>query len=339
MKLIKNLLCLLFHNFIFCVILTLIYLFELLDFDNKHLSFLTLYSFLRDYFFIVFVISSIISFIYIGALNKFDGFISPFLSIVIFSFFISVYYINRTDTYNNIKYLKSNLDSKALNSIDLSNNIFTKFNNYSLMANSRIENNLYKDVIVVYNNVYFADFISFDDSDILMSNVSYIEEGTNVKYKNTISLNKKSLYDYFYTTSRDILFGFNIVPVLSYVFRYDIDTNISFFLFMIIYFKFFLLFLALYMLSWSLSSNIYKYHNFLVAFLIYCFLQVLSKIIVSKYHLLSLVDMESKFWSITIILYLVSLFVLIFSLIIKNLFKMSNNIYEEDIDVIDNDKS
>ena len=314
MKLLGNLFNLFKIFIIFFVIFLCIYLFRIVDVNIllKDFNANLIIRFIQNYLFYVFVISSIISIIFVGTLNKFRGYLAIALTIGLLSLIIISYPIYVLISKHDIEYLKN--ENTFLN---INERTFTKVDEYIIKANNKLLDNGYKNGILIDtsadNKVYFADYIYVSNEVITMFDVKEIN-GTALENKNSVEIRRDSIFGYLSDISKNIVFGFNLIPFINLSLRYLTTENPQIYVIVILFSQFFIILFSLYMLGSAFSSKKYAYHNILSGFIIYSILQIIFTI---ANGLMS----NLNFWNITAFIYFIAVFTIMLSFIFKRTFK------------------
>ena len=314
MKLLGNLFNLFKIFIIFFIIFLCIYLFRVVDMNTllKDFNINLIKRFIQNYLFYVFVVSSIISIIFVGTLNKFRGYLATALTIGLLSLIIISYPIYVLISKHDIEYLKN--ENTFLN---INERTFTKVDEYIIKANNKLLDNGYKNGILIDtsadNKVYFADYIYVSNEVITMFDVKEIN-GTALENKNSVEIRRESIIGYLSDISKNIVFGFNLIPFINLSLRYLTTENPQIYVIVILFSQFFIILFSLYMLGSTFSSKKYIYHNILSGFLIYSILQIIFTI---ANGLMS----NLNFWNITAFIYFIAVFTIMLSFIFKRTFK------------------
>ena len=314
MKLLGNLFNLFKIFIIFFVIFLCIYLFRVVDMNIllKDFNINLIKRFIQNYLFYVFVVSSIISIIFVGTLNKFRGYLAIALTIGLLSLIIISYPIYVLISKHDIEYLKN--ENTFLN---INERTFTKVDEYIIKANNKLLDNGYKNGILIDtsadNKVYFADYIYVSNEVITMFDVKEIN-GTALENKNSVEIRRDSIFGYLSDISKNIVFGFNLIPFINLSLRYLTTENPQIYVIVILFSQFFIILFSLYMLGSAFSSKKYAYHNILSGFIIYSILQIIFTI---ANGLMS----NLNFWNITAFIYFIAVFTIMLSFIFKRTFK------------------
>ena len=314
MKLLGNLFNLFKIFIIFFIIFLCIYLFRVVDMNIllKDFNINLIKRFIQNYLFYVFVVSSIISIIFVGTLNKFRGYLAIALTIGLLSLIIISYPIYVLISKHDIEYLKN--ENTFLN---INERTFTKVDEYIIKANNKLLDNGYKNGILIDtsadNKVYFADYIYVSNEVITMFDVKEIN-GTALENKNSVEIRRDSIFGYLSDISKNIVFGFNLIPFINLSLRYLTTENPQIYVIVILFSQFFIILFSLYMLGSTFSSKKYIYHNILSGFLIYSILQIIFTI---ANGLMS----NLNFWNITAFIYFIAVFTIMLSFIFKRTFK------------------
>lgn len=314
MKLFRNLFNLFKIFIIFFAIFFCIYLFRIVDINVllKDFNINLIVRFIKNYLYYIFVVSSIISIIFVGTLNKLRGYLAIALTIGLLSLIIISYPIYVLISKHDIEYLKNENTF-----LDINEKTFTKVDEYIVKANNKLLDNGYKNGILIDtytgNKVYFADYIYVSNEVISMFDVKEIN-GTTLENKNSVEIKRESIFGYLSDISKNIVFGFNLIPFLNLSLRSFIVDNPHIYVILILYSQFFIILFSLYMLGSAFSSKKYVYHNILSGFLIYCLLQIIFTI---ANGLMS----NLNFWNITAFIYFIAVFTIMLSFIFKRTFK------------------
>lgn len=314
MKLFRNLFTLLKVFIIFFIIFFCVYLFRIVDTNSllKDFDLKLLKRFVDEYNFYIFVAASLISIIFIGTLNKFRGYIPSAITIGILSAIIISYPVYILIGKQNIEYLKN--ENTYFN---INEKTFTKVDKYIIKANNKLLNNAYKNAILIdsvfSNKIYFADSVYVSNRVITLYDVKEIN-GNGIESKDSVIIERNSLFSYLSDISKDIIFGFNLIPFLSLSLKYVTVDNPQIYPILILYSQFFLIFISLYTLGLSFCSKKYMYHNILTAFLIYGLVQIIFTLANRIMHNLN-------FWNITAFIYFISVFIIMLSFILKRILK------------------
>lgn len=314
MKLFRNLLNLFKIFIIFFIIFFCIYLFRIVDINNflKNLDINLIKRFIQNYLFYVFVITSVISIIFAGTLNKLRGYLIPAVIIGLLSVIIIAYPVYIVISKHNIEYLKNENTF-----LDINEKTFTKVDEYIIKANNKLLDNGYENGIFIDtsddNKIYFADSIYVSNKVISMFGVKEIN-GTVLEVKDFVVKERNSIFGYLSDISKNIIFGFNLIPFLNLSLRYLTVYNHQIVVLLILYSQFFIILFSLYMISSTFSSNKYAYHNILIGLLIYSIMQIVFTIANGLMNNLN-------FWNITAFIYFISVFIIMLSFIFKRTFK------------------
>ena len=314
MKLFRNLFNLFKIFIIFFAIFFCIYLFRIVDINVllKDFNINLIVRFIKNYLYYIFVVSSIISIIFVGTLNKLRGYLAIALTIGLLSLIIISYPIYVLISKHDIEYLKNENTF-----LDINEKTFTKVDEYIVKANNKLLDNGYKNGILIDtyggNKVYFADYIYVSNEVISMFDVKEIN-GTTLENKNSVEIKRESIFGYLSDISKNIVFGFNLIPFLNLSLRSFIVDNPHIYVILILYSQFFIILFSLYMLGSAFSSKKYVYHNILSGFIIYCLLQIIFTI---ANGLMS----NLNFWNITAFIYFIAVFTIMLSFIFKRTFK------------------
>ena len=314
MKLLGNLFNLFKIFIIFFIIFLCIYLFRVVDMNIllKDFNINLIKRFIQNYLFYVFVVSSIISIIFVGTLNKFRGYLAIALTIGLLSLIIISYPIYVLISKHDIEYLKNENTF-----LDINEKTFTKVDEYIIKANNKLLDNGYKNGILIDtsadNKVYFADYIYVSNEVITMFDVKEIN-GTALENKNSVEIRRDSIFGYLSDISKNIVFGFNLIPFINLSLRYLTTENPQIYVIVILFSQFFIILFSLYMLGSAFSSKKYAYHNILSGFIIYSILQIIFTI---ANGLMS----NLNFWNITAFIYFIAVFTIMLSFIFKRTFK------------------
>lgn len=314
MKLLGNLFNLFKIFIIFFIIFLCIYLFRVVDMNTllKDFNINLIKRFIQNYLFYVFVVSSIISIIFVGTLNKFRGYLAIALTIGLLSLIIISYPIYVLISKHDIEYLKNENTF-----LDINEKTFTKVDEYIIKANNKLLDNGYKNGILIDtsadNKVYFADYIYVSNEVITMFDVKEIN-GTALENKNSVEIRRDSIFGYLSDISKNIVFGFNLIPFINLSLRYLTTENPQIYVIVILFSQFFIILFSLYMLGSAFSSKKYIYHNILSGFIIYSILQIIFTI---ANGLMS----NLNFWNITAFIYFIAVFTIMLSFIFKRTFK------------------
>lgn len=314
MKLLGNLFNLFKIFIIFFIIFLCIYLFRVVDMNIllKDFNINLIKRFIQNYLFYVFVVSSIISIIFVGTLNKFRGYLAIALTIGLLSLIIISYPIYVLISKHDIEYLKNENTF-----LDINEKTFTKVDEYIIKANNKLLDNGYKNGILIDtsadNKVYFADYIYVSNEVITMFDVKEIN-GTALENKNSVEIRRDSIFGYLSDISKNIVFGFNLIPFINLSLRYLTTENPQIYVIVILFSQFFIILFSLYMLGSAFSSKKYIYHNILSGFIIYSILQIIFTI---ANGLMS----NLNFWNITAFIYFIAVFTIMLSFIFKRTFK------------------
>ena len=314
MKLLGNLFNLFKIFIILFIIFLCIYLFRVVDMNTllKDFNINLIKRFIQNYLFYVFVVSSIISIIFVGTLNKFRGYLAIALTIGLLSLIIISYPIYVLISKHDIEYLKN--ENTFLN---INERTFTKVDEYIIKANNKLLDNGYKNGILIDtsadNKVYFADYIYVSNEVITMFDVKEIN-GTTLENKNSVEIRRDSIFGYLSDISKNIVFGFNLIPFINLSLRYLTTENPQIYVIVILFSQFFIILFSLYMLGSAFSSKKYIYHNILSGFIIYSILQIIFTI---ANGLMS----NLNFWNITAFIYFIAVFTIMLSFIFKRTFK------------------
>ena len=224
MKLFRNLFNLFKIFIIFFVIFFCIYLFRVVDANVllKDFNINLIVRFIQNYLFYVFVVSSIISIIFVGTLNKLRGYLATAFTIGLLSVIIISYPIYVLISKHEIEYLRNENTF-----LDINEKTFTKVDKYIIKANNKLLDNGYKNGILIDtyagNKVYFADYIYVSNEVISMFDIKEIN-GTVLEDKDSVEIKRDSIFGYLSDISKNIVFGFNLIPFINLSLRYFISV-------------------------------------------------------------------------------------------------------------------
>lgn len=327
MKVLKNLITLAAFFMAFFVIYFTIYFFKVIDINNiyQNINFNLIKNLMEHYFFAIVIVAATSAMIVIGSLNKFTGNISILITIIVLAVFVTLYPAYTVFFNKNIDYLRNELSDKSSLFVDENGQYFTKVDNYLIRVGYKLLDNTYKNVIFIDSSssgkLYFSDYIYFTDKEISLHEVTEIY-GTSKTKKTSTVFQRSSFGNYITTFAKDIIFGFEVFPIITALLKIITLSNIPFYAIILIFINCVLLFFSFYMLGLSLYSRQYIYHNILNAFVLYGVIKVLFAISIEHYNLLEFVVRNVNYWTMNLYLFLISIIVITISFILK---KVLNN--------------
>lgn len=334
MKTLRNLSVLIFYFLVFFLTLSFFYFIHLVEPFNYILTERTdelmknIVIFFSNYIFSIFVLASSITILILGSLVKLSGKISVFVSIFIFSILLSLYPCY-TYFFGKVKTNTLHKNAENIETIKyLDASSFTDYENYSLYAESKIENTTYKGIIAIENGfskpVYFADYATLYNDNILLEGVKVVSvneraiiASTNLPvtvYKDKYA---KKLFSYMF--SRLILF-----PYIYNLFDLYTSKTAPIYSMAIVFVALFLFLLGSYLLTASLSSPYHKYHNVLTAISIYYAFFIISVIVIKVFNISTSDINNASFLFVSIIIISIGLGINIFSVILNKILKISH---------------
>lgn len=327
MKVFKNLITLAAFFMAFFVIYFTIYFFKVIDTNNiyQNINFNLIKNLMEHYFFAIVIVAATSAMIVIGSLNKFTGNISILITIIVLAVFVTLYPAYTVFFNKNIDYLRNELSDKSLLFVDENGQYFTKVDNYLIRVGYKLLDNTYKNVIFIDSSssgkLYFSDYIYFTDKEISLHEVTEIY-GTSKTKKTSTVFQRSSFGNYITTFATDIIFGFEVFPIITALLKIITLSNIPFYAIILIFINCVLLFFSFYMLGLSLYSRQYIYHNILNTFVLYGVIKVLFAISIEHYNLLEVIVRNVNYWTMNLYLFLISIIVITISFILK---KVLNN--------------
>lgn len=327
MKVLKNLITLAAFFMAFFVIYFTIYFFKVIDTNNiyQNINFNLIKNLMEHYFFAIVIVAATSAMIVIGSLNKFTGNISILITIIVLAVFVTLYPAYTVFFNKNIDYLRNELSDKSSLFVDENGQYFTKVDNYLIRVGYKLLDNTYKNVIFIDSSssgkLYFSDYIYFTDKEISLHEVTEIY-GTSKTKKTSTVFQRSSFRNYITTFATDIIFGFEVFPIITALLKIITLSNIPFYAIILIFINCVLLFFSFYMLGLSLYSRQYIYHNILNTFVLYGVIKVLFAISIEHYNLLEVIVRNVNYWTMNLYLFLISIIVITISFILK---KVLNN--------------
>ena len=200
MKIVKNLITLALFFIVFFGLYFFIYFLKVLDTNNiySNLTLDSIKNLMEHYFFAIVVVSAVSTMIFTGALNKFVGNFS-----IIFT--------------KNVDYLRNELTDKSSSFIDDNGKYFSKLYNHIIRVGYKLLDNTYKNALFIdpaaNGKVYFADYIYFTDKEIALHEVTELY-GTLTSKKSSVVFERKSISKYLFNFSTDVIFGFEVFPII-----------------------------------------------------------------------------------------------------------------------------
>ena len=319
MKVLKNLITLAAFFMAFFVIYFTIYFFKVIDTNNiyQNINFNLIKNLMEHYFFAIVIVAATSAMIVIGSLNKFTGNISILITIIVLAVFVTLYPAYTVFFNKNIDYLRNELSDKSLLFVDENGQYFTKVDNYLIRVGYKLLDNTYKNIIFIDSSssgkLYFSDYIYFTDKEISLHEVTEIY-GTSKTKKTSTVFQRSSFGNYITTFATDIIFGFEVFPIITALLKIITLSNIPFYAIILIFINCVLLFFSFYMLGLSLYSRQYIYHNILNAFVLYGVIKVLFAISIEHYNLLEVIVRNVNYWTMNLYLFLISIIVITISL-------------------------
>ncbi|WP_297208062.1 hypothetical protein [uncultured Brachyspira sp.] len=325
MKIVKNLITLALFFIAFFIIYFFIYFLKVLDTNNiySNINFESIKNLMEHYFFAITVVSAASTMIFIGALNKFVGNISIILTIIILSAFVTLYPAYTIVFDKNVDYLRNELTDKSSSYIDDNGRFFSKIDNYIIRVGYKLLDNTYKNSVFIdpsaSGRLYFGDYIYITDKEIALHEVTEVYGALSSK-KSSIIFERKSFSNYLSSFTTDVIFGFEVFPIISTLLKLISITDIPTYTIFILFGNFIFLFFSFYMLGLCLFSKQYQYHNILNAFVIYGVIKIILAILIEHYNLLEIIIRNVNFWNMSFSLFIASIIIIIVSLILKKIF-------------------
>lgn len=325
MKIVKNLITLASFFIVFFAIYFCIYFFKVLDTNNifSNLTFDSIKNLMEHYFFAITVVSAASTMVFTGALNKFSGNISIIFTIIILSAIVTLYPAYTIIFDKNVDYLRNELTDKSSTFIDDNGKYFSKIDNYIIRVGYKLLDNTYKNSILIdpssSGKLYFSDYIYFTDKEIALHEVTEMYGVSSLK-KLSVVLEIKSLSNYLSNFRIDVIFGFEVFPIISTLLKLITTSELPIYTIFILLGAFVFLFSSFYMLGICLYSKQYPYHNILNAFVIYGVIKAALAILIEHYKLLDIIIRNVNFWNMSISIYAASIIIIIISLILKKIF-------------------
>lgn len=325
MKIVKNLITLVLFFIAFFSLYFFIYFLKVLDTNNiySNITFDSIKNLMSHYFFAITVVSAVSTMIFTGALNKFVGNISILLTIVVLAAFVTLYPAYSIIFDKNVDYLRNELTDKSSSFIDESGKYFSKIDNHIVRVGYKLLDNTYKNALFIepaaYGKVYFADYIYFTDKEIALHEVTELYGILGGK-KSSIVFERKSFSSYLFNFTTDVIFGFEMFPIISTLLKLLTTADIPVYTVPILFINFVFLFFSFYMLGLCLYSKQYQYHNILNAFVLYGIIKIILAILVEYYNLLEIIIRKITFWNMSFSLFISSIIIIIISLILKKIF-------------------
>ena len=247
------------------------------------------------------------------------------ITIIVLAVFVTLYPAYTVFFNKNIDYLRNELSDKSSLFVDENGQYFTKVDNYLIRVGYKLLDNTYKNVIFIDSSssgkLYFSDYIYFTDKEISLHEVTEIYGISKTKKTSTV-FQRSSFGNYITTFATDIIFGFEVFPIITALLKIITLSNIPFYAIILIFINCVLLFFSFYMLGLSLYSRQYIYHNILNAFVLYGVIKVLFAISIEHYNLLEVIVRNVNYWTMNLYLFLISIIVITISFILK---KVLNN--------------
>lgn len=280
--------------------------------------------FMRDYFFPLSIIASMLSLLFISGTVRFSGGISIVATLLIISFTfvlypIAVRYISYPRNYDLLPKLPD------ITHLSLSaGSIQTFGDNYVYVENIDKDGN-YKNILAANSklnerNLSIASLAVEDRQNItLNSPIVLTNQIEHVVAKADIEKpNKKTI------NVLEVFFAVPLLPYLNSLFTYFTSVRIPYYIYIILFMSLFLFLMGVYILGSAFSVEAYKYHNMLSAFLIYIAIIIYSFFIF--YRLDALYGLENIFTSLgylrlSIIILALSVFINILAFAFSRIFK------------------
>ncbi|MBW5393461.1 hypothetical protein [Brachyspira hampsonii] len=335
MKIIKNFVSLTLFFIVFFIMYFGIYLFKVMDTNNiyQNMNIDLIKNLMEHYFLAIFIVSGISSIIIIGALNKFTGSLSTIIVIGILAFFMTLYPAYTVAFNKNIDYLRNELNDKTSLFIDDTGRYFTKIDNYLIKVGYKLLDNTYKNVILIdptlMGKLYIGDYIYITDKEISLHEVKEIS-GTSVVEKTSSIFNRNSIGNYLSNFTADIIFGFEVFPVIAALQKIITLTEMPIYAIGLLFINLWIMLFAFYMLGLSLNSRQYVYHNILNAFILYGIIKIIFAISIEQHNLLEVIIRNVNYWNMNLYIFIASLITIIISLALKKILnndkKAANNL-------------
>lgn len=325
MKIVKNLITLALFFIVFFGLYFFIYFLKVLDTNNiyNNLTLDSIKNLMEHYFFAIVVVSAVSTMIFTGALNKFVGNFSIIFTIVVLAAFVTLYPAYTIIFNKNVDYLRNELTDKSSSFIDDNGKYFSKIDNHIIRVGYKLLDNTYKNALFIdpaaNGKVYFADYIYFTDKEIALHEVTELY-GTLTSKKSSVVFERKSISKYLFNFSTDVIFGFEVFPIISTLLKVLTTTDIPIYTVPILFVNFIFLFFSFYMLGLCLFSKQYQYHNILNAFVLYGIIKLVLAVLIEHYSLLEIIIRNITFWNMSLTLFISSIIIIIISLILKKIF-------------------
>lgn len=279
MKAIKNIIRIVVHFCMFFVVTLLIH--SLLYFTRKG-YFLVLSDFII-YFFIIALVASIITAVYLGATRKMYKGIPLVLSMIMFSVMMSLFYIVILYFNYNSTALNKNIENDILSSKDslyIDENKFNVFDEYSIYVKKNIGNDLYSGVIISENDserLLYSSYNGLINSQVIRLYSPEVFNFTSLESRNAKTLDLKDfnkLYNRAFIKSmpsEGIIFYATSLIVNTFL-----DSGNNIYSLVVLFVSFFILLLGLYSIVYSLSSPVHLFYNILVVIVLYFIVDLIA---------------------------------------------------------------
>lgn len=321
MKVFKNLLKILFYFIIFFSILFIIHFVKIADpfSDLQKISMARIKLFISNNVFVIVLISSAISILLLGSLNKLVGTKSIIIALFFFTAIICLYPAAIIYSDGRVKKILTSTMTiyETLPYVELREKTFNSKDDYLIQANLKVSNDYYKNVILIDNgmngNLYFSDYAIFNKDNISLENVKeMINDSPKFAKKNSVSLPplSKQVFD----SALEYASGIGLYPVINAIVKVFTAKTAPTYSIAVIFALLFFFLLSLYMLSASLSSTVHMYHNMLTVLVIYFGMQTLFNVIIKTFNInyaliskVNFVYISASILGFSILIFLISL--------------------------------
>lgn len=331
MKVYKNVIKILLYFIIFFIIFFTIYFLKVVDpfsylqkTDSGNIR-----VFISNYIFIIVLISSTISIILLGSLNKLIGGKSIVISILIFTAIICIYPAVLIYSNNPLKRVITSSMSvyDTVSYIDLTKNTFELTDNYLVRANVKVSNNFYKNVIIIESGVngkiYFSGHASFGKKSITLDSVNEVISSVPL-FLNLDTMEIPSIYKPPIDIAAESVAGFIIFPFVNAIVKVFTSESAPPYSIAVIFVNLFLFLFSLYMLGASLSSPVHMYHNVLTSIIVYFGVQTLFTVIIRVFNINYNLILKARFLYVSLSVFLICVFIFCISLIFRKVFNFNS---------------
>lgn len=327
MRILKNVGSIIIHYSIFFIITSIIYVFLFLTQE----SYLVILSNALMHFFVVSLVTSIVTMAFLAATYKMARGIQLVFSVIIFSsmmflFYTSVLYFTGNTTNNtfpNNTFLSNDRLIDYTDFLRIEEGKFNIFNEYIVYAKDNIDKNLYSTIVISKND---SERVLYKADDGFISSNGF--ELNNVEVFNFIDMEPEIMETTLLTDfeeSLDTTYIEKISPkgiifyIANLILNVFINNENSIYSMGILFLSLFLLLLGSYSIVYSLSSPIHLFYNLLIVITLYALLELNLTVLVNILSLDEIIK-SLNFTLLSISLISIGILLNIFAFIFRQVF-------------------